>query len=165
MYALGLSCSAASHLPGALGAEVCKTSVWRDAQEAGEALRRSRPVGRVRVLGADETVFKVKGKELVVGFVTDEGGGRTLGFEVLFDGDGRTFKEWLEPYAKLEKNGARITRSSRIFPNSPTVCGTVTGPPTRCPVADIVRCFTVWKDEGRGGCPRATSWSGGNRVP
>ena len=38
MYALGLSCSAASHLLGALGAEVCEMSVWRDAQEAGEAL-------------------------------------------------------------------------------------------------------------------------------
>ncbi|ABG04830.1 hypothetical protein Rxyl_1880 [Rubrobacter xylanophilus DSM 9941] len=57
MYALGLSCSAASHLLGALGAEVCKMSVWRDAQEAGEALRKRRPAGRVRVLGADETVL------------------------------------------------------------------------------------------------------------
>jgi transposase-like protein len=106
MYGLGLSCSAASHLLGALGAEVSKMSVWRDAQEAGEALERSRPAGRVRVLGADETAFKVKGKEVVVGFVVDAQSGRTLGFEVLFEGDGRAFQRWLEPYAK--KLGAEV---------------------------------------------------------
>ncbi len=100
MYALGLSCSAASHLLRALGAEISKMSVWRDAQEAGEALRRSRPVGRVRVMGADETVFKVKGKEVVIGFAVDAQSGRTLGFEVLFEGDGEGFRRWLEPYAE-----------------------------------------------------------------
>lgn len=100
MYGLGLSCSAASHLLGALGAQIGKTSVWRDAQEAGEALREKRPAGKVRVLGADETVFKLKGKEVVVGFVVDGVSGKTLGFEVLFEGDGRAFREWLEPYAR-----------------------------------------------------------------
>ncbi len=100
MYALGLSCSAASHLLGALGADISKMSVWRDAQEAGEALREKRPAGRVRVLGADETVFKVKGKEVVVGFVVDGSSGKTLGFEVLFEGDGGAFRRWLAPYAK-----------------------------------------------------------------
>lgn len=100
MYGLGLSCSAASHLLGALGADVSKVTVWRDAQEAGEALRRSRPAGRMRILGADETVFKVRGRKVVVGFVVDGQSGKTLGFEVLFEGDGKAFKEWLEPYAK-----------------------------------------------------------------
>ena len=107
MYALGLSCSAASHLLGALGAEVCRMSVWRDAQEAGEALRRKRPAaGRVRVLGADETVFKVKGREVVVGFVVGAQSGKTLGFEVLFEGDGEAFRRWLEPY--VEELGVEI---------------------------------------------------------
>jgi transposase-like protein len=94
MYALGLSCSAASHLLEALGAQVSKVTVWRDAQEAGEALRRKRPAGTVRALGADETVFKVKGREVMVGFVVDGVNGKTLGFEVLFEGDGRAFQEW-----------------------------------------------------------------------
>jgi transposase-like protein len=100
MYALGLSCSAASHLLGALGAAVGKTTVWRDAQEAGEALRAKRPAGRVRILGADETAFSVKGEEVVVGFVVDGASGKTLGFEVLFEGDGGAFRRWLEPYAR-----------------------------------------------------------------
>ena len=99
MYGLGLSsCSAASHLLGALGAvKVGKMTALRDAQEAGEALRKSRPAGRVRVLGADETLYKVKGREVVVGFVVDGASGRTLGFEVLFEGDWHSFREWIEP--------------------------------------------------------------------
>ncbi|HSK85649.1 MAG TPA: hypothetical protein VK902_19925 [Rubrobacter sp.] len=105
MYALGLSCSAASHLLGALGVDLGQMSVWRDAQQAGEALRRKRPTGRVGVLGADETLYKVKGRKVVVGFVVDgESGGTTLGFEVLSEGDGEAFKGWLAPYA--EKLGA-----------------------------------------------------------
>lgn len=81
IYGLGLSCSAASHLLEALGVGVSKITVWRDAQEAGEALRKGRcPAGRVKVLGADETSFKVKGREVVVGFVVDGQSGRTLGF-------------------------------------------------------------------------------------
>lgn len=106
MYGLGLSCSAASHLLGALGAQIAKMSVWRDAQEAGEALRRKRPAGKVRLLGADETVYKVKGREVVVGFVVDAASGRTLGFEVLFEGDGQAFREWLEPY--VEEFGVEV---------------------------------------------------------
>lgn len=100
MYGLGLSCSGASHLLGALGVDLGRMSVWRDAREAGEALRRKRPTGKVRVLGADETIYKVKGRKVVVGFVVDGVSGRTLGFEVLFEGDGEAFKQWLEPYAK-----------------------------------------------------------------
>jgi transposase-like protein len=102
MYGLGLSsCSAASHLLEALGVEVSQITVWRDAQEAGEALGASRaPAGKMRVLGADETVFKVRGREVVVGFVVDGQSGKTLGFEVLFEGDRQAFRKWLEPYAK-----------------------------------------------------------------
>lgn len=83
--------------------------VWRDAQEAGEALRESRPAGRARIVAADETVFKVKGEEVVVGFVVDGTSGKTSGFEVLFEGDGRAFRDWLEPYA--EELGAEVLAS------------------------------------------------------
>ena len=100
LYGLGLSCSAASHFLRALGAEIGKTTVWRDAQEAGEALRRKRPAGRVRVLGADETVFKVKGEEVVVGFLTDAEAGAFLGIEILLAGDGQAFRGWLEPHVR-----------------------------------------------------------------
>lgn len=75
-------------------------SVWRDAQQAGEALRRKRPTDTIRLLGGDETVYKVKGRKVVVGFVVDGESARTLGFEVRFEGDGETFKEWLESYGE-----------------------------------------------------------------
>ena len=106
MYGLGLSCSAVSHLLGALGAPIGKMTAWRDVQEAGEALSKKRPAGNVRVLGADETVYKVKGEEVVVGFVTDAQSGRFLGLEILVEGDGQAFKEWLEPY--VTEYGAQV---------------------------------------------------------
>ncbi len=51
-------------------------------------------------MGADETVFSVKGEEALLGFVVDANSGKTLGFEVLFEGDAGAFRRWLEPYAK-----------------------------------------------------------------
>lgn len=42
----------------------------------------------------------MKGREVVVGFVVEAQNGRTVGFEVLLEGDGEAFKRWLEPYAK-----------------------------------------------------------------
>lgn len=45
---------------------------------------------------ADETVFKMKGEE-VVGFVVDGGSAKTLGFEVLFEWDAAAFRRWLKP--------------------------------------------------------------------
>jgi transposase-like protein len=99
-YGLGLSCSASAQLLGGLGVAVCAMTVWRDAQAAGETLRRTRPAGRVRVLGADETVYRVKGQETVVGFVTDGQTGTTLDFEVLSSRDGEAFRAWLAPYVE-----------------------------------------------------------------
>lgn len=99
MYGLGLSSSAAARLLGALGAQVDKITVWRDAQEVGEAPRRRPPAGKVRVLGLDATVYRAKGREVVVSFVV-EGQSERAFFEVLFEGDVQAFKEWLELYAK-----------------------------------------------------------------
>jgi hypothetical protein len=96
IYGLDLSCSAASHLLGALGAQLGKITVWRDAQEADEALRREHAAGKVHILEADETVFKLQGRE-VVGFVVDGQRGRTLGFEVLLDEDGEASLSGLSP--------------------------------------------------------------------
>lgn len=100
LYGLGLSCHAAAHVLGALGVEVCGMTVWRDAQAAGEALRRTRPAGQVHVLGVDETVYRVKGKEIIVGMVTDGQRGLTLDFDILDATDSTTFERWLAPYVR-----------------------------------------------------------------
>ncbi len=72
-------------------------TVWRDAQQAGDALRRTRPSGRVQVLGVDETVYRVKGEETIVGMVTDGQTGMTLDFTVLGSTDSAAFERWLAP--------------------------------------------------------------------
>lgn len=100
MYGLGLSCHAAAHVLGALGIEVCAMTVWRDAQQAGEVLRTTRPRGRMQVLGVDETVYRVKGKETIVGMVTDGQRGLTLDFDVLEATDSAAFERWLAPYVR-----------------------------------------------------------------
>jgi hypothetical protein len=83
--------------PGALGVTLSKMSVWQNTKEAGEALRKCQPAaGKVRIMCADETVFKMKGEE-VVGFVVDGGSAKTLGFEVLFEWDAAAFRRWLKP--------------------------------------------------------------------
>lgn len=77
VWALGLLHRSVSHMLGALGCELSRMSGWRDAQEAGAGLGRwmSRSRGRVSVMGADETVVKLRGEKTVVGFVTDAASG------------------------------------------------------------------------------------------
>lgn len=99
LYGLGLSCSASTIVLSAFGPSLGRMSVWRAAQTVGAGLRRSRPAGRVRVLGVDETVFRVRGEDVVVGFVVDGQQEHTLGFEVLYAGDAAAFVAWLQPYA------------------------------------------------------------------
>ena len=100
-WALGLSLRSVSHLLSALGCDLSRMSVWRNVQTAGtKALggwlggRRS----RVRMMGADETVVKVRGKQTVVGFVTDAESGQLVGMDVLFQRDSDGFAEWLSGY-------------------------------------------------------------------
>jgi hypothetical protein len=50
----------------------------------------------------------------VVGFVVDGVSGKTLGFELLFEGDGRAFREWLEPYAR--EMGAEVSSQTATTP-------------------------------------------------
>jgi hypothetical protein len=100
LWGFGLSCRAAALLLGAFGASLARMSVWRDVQAVGVALRRRRPGGTVRVLGADETRYRVRGREVVVGFVVDGMGGQTLGVQLLWQGDASAFRAWLEPYAR-----------------------------------------------------------------
>ena len=100
-WALGLSLRSVSHLLRALGCELSPMSVWRDVQEAGSnSLGRwlSGVRGRVRLMGADETVLKVGGKQTVVGLVTDAESGQLVGMDVLVERDSDGFLRWLEGY-------------------------------------------------------------------
>lgn len=100
-WALGLSHRSVSDLLSSLGCGLSRMSSWRDVQEAGTKavggwLGRMR--GRVSVLGADETVVKVRGKRVVVGFATDAVSGGLLGIDILADRDSEGFVRWLSGY-------------------------------------------------------------------
>ena len=101
-WALGLSLRSVSHLLGALGCELSRMSVWRDVQEAGASALNGwlspPPRTQVRLMGADETVMKVKGKRMVVGFVTDAESGQLVGMDVLVSRDSDGFVRWLGRY-------------------------------------------------------------------
>lgn len=100
MQALGLSCSATSHLLKAQGAGIAPVTVWRDVQVAGLALRRPRSTGPVPVLGADETYVRVRGRTMALGVVTDAQTGETIGIEVLVEQDAAAFLRWLRRYVR-----------------------------------------------------------------
>jgi len=51
------------------------------------------------VVGADETVFKVRGREVSLGFVVGEEG-ELIGFALLAGRDGQSFEEWLRGYVQ-----------------------------------------------------------------
>ena len=87
-------------------------SVWRDVAEAGSnALNGwlSRARGAVALMGADETVVKVNGSKVVVGFVTDAESGKLLGMDVLADRDSEGFGNWLEGYVSQFGVEAMVT--------------------------------------------------------
>lgn len=102
VWALGLSHRSVGHVLGALGCELSPMSSWRDVQEVGSGASRwvSRARGRVRVMGADETVVKLRGEKVVVGFVTDAESGQIVGMDVLVERDSDGFTNWLSGYVE-----------------------------------------------------------------
>ena len=122
LYTLGLSSDAAGKVLELLGAKISKATVWRDAQEVGLALRRRnhhQDWGKVRVIGADETVFKVRGKEVVVGFVTNVETGEPIGVDILIDRSAKGFVKWLRRYAK--RLGAQVVVTDDLATYRPAV--------------------------------------------
>ena len=111
-WALGLSLRSMSHLLAALGCCLSRMSVWRDVQESGSGalsgwLNSAR--GHVRVVGADETVVRLRGKKTVVGFVTDAKSGQLVGMDVLVDRDSEGFVRWLQRYVSRFGMEAMVT--------------------------------------------------------
>jgi transposase-like protein len=116
LWGFGLSHRAAALLLAAFGASLERMSVWRDVQRVGAALRRRRlPPGTVRVLGADETVYRVRGREVVVGFVVDDLSGQTVGVELLVHRDAATVRAWLEPYVQALGVEVVVTDEQRSY--------------------------------------------------
>ncbi len=121
-WALGLSHRSVSHILRALGCELSRMSSWRDVQEAGSnAVGRllGRMRGRVSVMGADETVIKVRGNRAVVGFVADARTGRLVGIDILLERDSAGFVRWLKGY--VSGLGVRVIVSDDLSTYKPVV--------------------------------------------
>lgn len=100
-WTLGLSEWATSHVLHALEAGIHRSSVHRDRLRAGALLqRRGTALGRVRVLGADETGVRVRGAAQVLGFVVDGESGKTVGVDLLVRQDSAAFQRWLRQYTR-----------------------------------------------------------------
>lgn len=100
LWVLGLSLDNVSAFLRALGCGIAKSTAWENLQAAGEKaqeLRKRRPSGRVklRVIGADTTVCKIKGEEVTTGMVTDGESGAVLEVEILEGEDEEGLKAWL----------------------------------------------------------------------
>lgn len=121
-WALGLSHRSVGHLLTALGCELSPMSSWRDVQEAGKLAMgecKRRVSARVAVVGADETVLKVKGEKAVAGFVMDVASGRLVGIDLLSERDSEGFMDWLSGY--VEELGVKAMVSDDLSTYKPAV--------------------------------------------
>lgn len=101
LWTLGLSEWGTSHILRALEAGIHRSSVHRDRLRAGALLQqRGTAIGPVRVLGADETVIRVRGRATLLGLVVDGEHGKTVGVDVLTAQDSAAFLHWLRAYTE-----------------------------------------------------------------
>jgi transposase-like protein len=120
LWALGLSHQSISYLLAALAAPIAKMTSWRDVQEMGlGAAQKLVLPAAVAVMGADESVLKVKGKQRVVGLVVEPESGEVLGLELLPQQDTHAFIRWLKQYA--EGLGVEVVVSDDLATYKPVV--------------------------------------------
>ena len=101
LWTLGLSEWATSIMLKGLEAGIHRSTVHRDRLRAGLLLQQRHALpATIRVLGADETVVRVRGQAQLIGFVVDAASGKTVGVDVLVEQDSEAFRRWLGPYAE-----------------------------------------------------------------
>ena len=103
MWAWGLSHRSVGCVLAALGCPASRMGGWRAVQEAGGAAARGmseRAASGTPVIGADETIVKVRGKAKLVGFVADAESGELLGIDMLIERDSDGFANWLKVYSE-----------------------------------------------------------------
>lgn len=88
LYLLGLSYGGVADLLESLNLAICKTTVYTNVQSAGVVIREQERQalrgGRKRaVIGSDGTYVKVKGQEVGIQVVVDDGSGELLGLEIV----------------------------------------------------------------------------------
>jgi transposase-like protein len=120
LYLLGLSYGAVSLALDALGAYMCKSSVYEAVQAAAEKVpgmtRRQVFKGiRTPALGGDVTAVKCHGEWLLLGLTVDDTSGLALTIDALPAEDAETLKEWLEPIAQAVDARLLVTDDADAF--------------------------------------------------
>jgi len=99
LYVLGLSYGGVADVLRAFGWQGSKSSVYRDVQEAGEAvgrLRANAPTRRVRVMGADTTFVMCRREEVTVAVAVDALAGDVLDVELVDSESADSLRPFLE---------------------------------------------------------------------
>ena len=112
MWALELSRRSALHPLSAPECPASRMSSWRTVQEAGRTAARGmskRVAGRTPVMGADETIVKVRGKAKLAGFVAEAESGELLGIDMPVERDSDGFADWLKGYVERLGVNAVVT--------------------------------------------------------
>jgi len=96
-WTLGLSYRRVSTILSGLGILICQMTVWRDAQEQGEKLRRQNQWKPVRVLGLDGAYVLGWGEKRPVLVAVDLGEGQPVAVGCVDEHDPQAVQRWLEP--------------------------------------------------------------------
>jgi hypothetical protein len=89
-----------SHLLKALGAAVCTTMVWRDAQEARGSSQSEATGSKVASYGRRRDDVRGQGQGSSGWLCSRRKERQDSGIEVLVEGDGGAFRQWLESYVE-----------------------------------------------------------------
>ncbi len=107
LYILGLSYQGVADLLDSLGHALSKTTAFNNVQAAGQQvqkLRRARETelaGKVKVLGADLTRVKCKGKDTLVAVATAILSGEPIRFDILDAEAALRIEQWLKDLARV----------------------------------------------------------------
>jgi len=96
-WTLGLSFRGVSTILSGLGIRLCPMTVWRDAQEQEEKLRRQNQGKPVRVLGLDGAYVLGWGEKRPVLVAVDLGEGQPVAVGYVDEHDPQAVQRWLEP--------------------------------------------------------------------
>lgn len=99
-WTLGLSFRGVSTILSGLGIALCPMTVWRDAQEQGEKLRRQNQWKPVRVLGLDGAYVLGWGEKRPVLVAVDLGEGQPVAVGYVDEHDPQAVQRWLEPWVQ-----------------------------------------------------------------
>jgi transposase-like protein len=99
-WTLGLSFRGVSTILSGLGIGLCPMTVWRDAQEQEEKLRRQNQWKPVRVLGLDGAYVLGWGEKRPVLVAVDLGEGQPVAVGYVDEHDPQAVQRWLEPWVQ-----------------------------------------------------------------